>query len=114
MLFLVVMPFFVWVESRVRTPILDLTLFQDRLFTMGNLTGLLNGVARNGVLFLLVFYLQGVRGADPVTAGIELAPLAVGLLVLSPDQRHPGRPLRLARPGHGRACWSRPSGWPAC
>lgn len=83
-LFLVVMPFFVWVESRVRTPILDLTLFRDRLFTMGNLTGLLNGVARNGVLFLLVFYLQGVRGDDPVTAGIELAPLAVGLLVLSP------------------------------
>ena len=73
-----------WVESRVRTPILDLTLFRDRLFTMGNLTGLLNGVARNGVLFLLVFYLQGVRGVDPVTAGIELAPLAVGLLVLSP------------------------------
>ncbi|HXR27696.1 MAG TPA: MFS transporter, partial [Candidatus Baltobacteraceae bacterium] len=83
-LFLVVMPFFVWVEARVRTPILDLTLFRDRLFAMGNLTGLLNGVARNGVLFLLVFYLQGVRGDDPVTAGIELAPLAVGLLVLSP------------------------------
>ena len=41
-------------------------------------------MARNGVLFLLVFYLQGVRGEDPVTAGIELAPLAVGLLVLSP------------------------------
>ena len=51
---------------------------------MGNLTGLLNGVARNSVLFLLVFYLQGVKGDDPVTAGIELAPLALGLLVLSP------------------------------
>ena len=36
------------------------------------------------VLFLLVFYFQGVRGYDPVTAGILLAPLAVGMLVLSP------------------------------
>jgi MFS family permease len=36
------------------------------------------------VLFLLVFYLQGARGYDPVTAGLMLAPLALGLLVLSP------------------------------
>jgi EmrB/QacA subfamily drug resistance transporter len=82
--FIVLVPVLLWVEGRVRSPLIDLTLFEDRLFTMGNLTGLLNGVARNSVLFLLVFYLQGVKGADPVTAGIELAPLAVGLLVLSP------------------------------
>jgi MFS family permease len=40
--------------------------------------------SRNGVLFLLVFYLQGARGYDPVTAGLLLGPLAIGLLVLSP------------------------------
>jgi MFS family permease len=51
---------------------------------MGNVTGFLNSVARNGVLFLLVFYLQGARGEDPVTAGLMLAPLAIGLIVLSP------------------------------
>ena len=84
LLFVAIMPIFLWVETRARTPILDLSLFRDRLFLMGNLTGLLNGVARNSVLFLLVFYLQGVKGDDPVTAGIELAPLALGLLVLSP------------------------------
>ncbi len=82
--FVVAMPIFFWIETQQPEPLLDLTLFRDRLFTMGNLTGLLNGVARNGVLFLLVFYLQGAKGDDPVTAGILLAPLAVGLLVLSP------------------------------
>lgn len=81
---IVAAPLFIWVESRVEDPLLDLDLFRDRLFALGNLTGLLNGIARNGVLFLLVFYLQGARGEDPVTAGIMLAPLAVGLLVLSP------------------------------
>ena len=90
------------------TPLLDLGLFRNRLFAMGNLTGLLNGIARNGVLFLLVFYLQGARGYDPVTAGLMLAPLAVGLLVLSPisgalADRFGSR--LLATPG----CSSRPS-----
>ncbi len=83
-LFALLVPILLVVETRVAMPILDVSLFRDRLFAMGNLTGLLNGVARNSVLFLLVFYLQGVKGADPVTAGIELAPLAIGLLVLSP------------------------------
>ena len=77
-------PFFLWVEAHHHAPLLDLTLFQDRLFAMGNLTGFLNAIARNGVLFLLVFYLQGARGEDPVTAGLMLAPLAIGLVVLSP------------------------------
>jgi EmrB/QacA subfamily drug resistance transporter len=83
-LFLVTMPLLIWVESRVPDPLIDLSLLRDRLFAMGNLTAMLNGIARNGVLFLLVFYFQGVRGYDPVTAGILLAPLAVGMLVLSP------------------------------
>jgi MFS family permease len=77
-------PVFVWLEWRTPEPLLDLDLFRNRLFAMGNLTGLLNGIARNGVLFLLVFYLQGAKGDDPVTAGILLAPLAAGLLILSP------------------------------
>jgi EmrB/QacA subfamily drug resistance transporter len=82
--FLIAGPAFIWVEWHARDPLLDLNLFRNRLFALGNLTGLLNGIARNGVLFLLVFYLQGVQGKDPVTAGLLLAPLAIGLLVLSP------------------------------
>ena len=53
--FLVALPLFVWVEQRRPDPLLDLGLFRDRLFATGNLTSLLNGIARNGVLFLLVF-----------------------------------------------------------
>jgi EmrB/QacA subfamily drug resistance transporter len=82
--FLAAVPVFIGLERNRPDPLLDLSLFRDRLFAMGNLTSLLNGIARNGVLFLLVFYLQGARGYDPVTAGIMLSPLAVGLLVLSP------------------------------
>jgi MFS family permease len=83
-LFVLALPLFFFVERHAEEPLLDLDLFRIRLFAMGNLSGLLNGVARNSVLFLLVFYLQGAQGEDPVEAGIRLAPLAVGLLVLSP------------------------------
>ncbi len=82
--FVVAAPALLWVEAHHPRPLLDLELFRDRLFAMGNLTGFLNGVARNGVLFLLVFYLQGAKGDDPVLAGILLAPLALGMLLLSP------------------------------
>jgi len=84
LLFVVLMPVLLKVERRIRSPLIDLELLRDRLFLMGNLTALLNGIARNGVLFLLVFYLQGAKGEDPVQAGIQLAPLALGLVVLSP------------------------------
>ena len=82
--FVLAAPVFLWVEAHHHAPLLDLSLIRSRLFAMGNLTGFLNAIARNGVLFLLVFYLQGARGEDPVTAGIMLAPLAIGLIVLSP------------------------------
>ena len=109
---LVLTPLLLWLESRTHDPLLDLTLFADRLYTMGNLTGLLNGVARYAVLFLLVFYLQGVKGEDPVTAGIILAPWRSGL-VFSPISGALSV-MGLSAAGHGRHArrrtWSRRSG----
>jgi MFS family permease len=35
-------------------------------------------------MFVFVFYFQGVKGDDPITAGIKLAPLAIGMLISSP------------------------------
>ena len=35
-------------------------------------------------MFIFVFYYQGAQGDDPITAGIKLAPMAIGMLVASP------------------------------
>src|SRR5207244_7359919 len=35
-------------------------------------------------MFLFVFYFQGPQGQSPIVAGLELAPLAIGMLVSSP------------------------------
>lgn len=78
------LPLFIIVELRARQPMLDLTLFRGRLFAMGNLSAFLNALARLAVTFLFVFYFQGPEQKDPLTAGILLTPLAVGMLILSP------------------------------
>jgi MFS family permease len=35
-------------------------------------------------MFVFVFYFQGAQGDDPITAGLKLTPLALGMLISSP------------------------------
>jgi EmrB/QacA subfamily drug resistance transporter len=95
------LPAFVLVEWRGRSPMLDLTMFKDRLFAAAAATAFMNGFARFALTFLFVFYFQGPQGQSPIMAGVELAPLAVGMLVASPvagaiADRHGSRLLAAA------------------
>ena len=83
-LFVAGTPLFFRVENTVADPLLDLRLFANRLFAVANLTQFLNGLARMGLLFLLVFFFQGPEGKDPVIAGVLVLPLPVGMFVFSP------------------------------
>jgi EmrB/QacA subfamily drug resistance transporter len=80
----VFLPLFVLVESRQSEPMLDLTIFKSRLFSAASVAAFLNGLARFALMFVFVFYFQGVQGDTPVMAGIKLAPLAIGMLIASP------------------------------
>ena len=80
----VLLPVFVLIESRGRAPMLDLAIFKDRLFAAATGAAFINGLSRFALMFVFVFYFQGAQGDDPITAGIKLAPLAVGMLVSSP------------------------------
>lgn len=75
---------FAMIESRVKEPIVQLHLFRHRLFTMASLSGLLNGVARGAVLFLLIFFLQGPYGQDPLAAGLMLTPFGLAFMLIGP------------------------------
>src|SRR3954449_10402390 len=81
---LVLLPVFVVIERRQRAPMLDLTLFQNRLFSAATAAAFINGLSRFALLFLFVFYFQGVKGEDPITAGLQLSPMAIGMLIASP------------------------------
>jgi EmrB/QacA subfamily drug resistance transporter len=78
------LPAFVVIEHRSRAPMLDLSIFDDRLFAAATAAAFINGLSRFALMFVFVFYFQGAQGDDPITAGIKLAPMAIGMLVSSP------------------------------
>ena len=75
---------FVAIEPRIKVPLIQLRLFRNRLFALANLSGLLNGIARGAVLFLLIFFLQGPYGKDPLTAGLMLTPFGAAFMIVGP------------------------------
>ncbi len=80
----VLLPLFVLIENRQRAPMLDLTIFRNRLFSTASAAAFANGLSRFALMFLFVFYFQGVQGNSPILAGVKLAPLALGMLIASP------------------------------
>src|SRR5438067_4047143 len=95
---LTLLPAWVLIESRSRAPMLDTTIFRNRLFAAASAAAFINGLARFALMFLFVFYFQGAQGDSPITAGIKLMPLALGMLIASPiagvyADRHGSRAL---------------------
>jgi MFS family permease len=83
---------FVLVELHVDDPMFRLRLFAHRGFTMGSLAALLSALARGGLQFMLIIWLQGIWlpqhgysfAETPLWAGIYLIPLTVGFLISGP------------------------------
>ena len=83
---------FVFIETRIAEPMFRLGLFRIREFAAGNAAGLAVSVARGGLQFVLIIWLQGIwlplHGYDysdtPLWAGIFLLPMTVGMLVAGP------------------------------
>jgi MFS family permease len=80
------------IERRVRDPMFRLPLFRIRAFTFGTLSTFLSAVARGGLMFMLIIWLQGIwlpeHGYNftdtPLWAGIYILPLTMGMLVTGP------------------------------
>jgi MFS family permease len=83
---------FAVIERRVKEPMFRLPLFRIRAFTFGTLSTFLSAVARGGLLFMLIIWLQGIwlpqHGYNftdtPLWAGIYMLPLTLGLLLAGP------------------------------
>jgi EmrB/QacA subfamily drug resistance transporter len=80
----VLLPAFVIIELRAKEPLLNLRMFRSRVFAFGNVSALLNAMARMAVTFLFVFYFIGARGYDHLTTGFLLIPLAGAMFVFAP------------------------------
>jgi len=83
---------FVFIELRVANPMFHLSLFRIRMFAAGNLSAFLYSVARGGLTFMLIIWLQGIwlplHGYDfavtPLWAGIYMAPMTAGFFLMGP------------------------------
>jgi MFS family permease len=83
---------FVAIESTVAEPMFQLNLFRIRAFAAGNAAALAASIARGGLQFMLVIWLQGIwlplhgfdYGETPLWAGIYMLPLTAGFLISGP------------------------------
>ncbi len=83
---------FVFIETRVPDPMFRLHLFKVRAFSIGAFCNFLSGLARAGLQFMLIIWLQGIwlplhgySYADtPLWAGIYILPMLVGSIIFGP------------------------------
>ena len=88
----VLLALFVWIELRVDDPMFRLDLFKVRMFTAGNVAGFLSSLARGGLQFMLIIWLQAIwlplhgysYAQTPLWAGIYMTPLLIGFIVVGP------------------------------
>jgi MFS family permease len=79
-------------ELKVRQPMFDLKLLRIRAFAAGNAATLLASIARGGLQFMLIIWLQGIwlvlHGYSfkdtPLWSGIYLLPLTCGFVISGP------------------------------
>ncbi|WP_082096671.1 MDR family MFS transporter [Demequina gelatinilytica] len=74
---------FVAVELRAAEPIMPMTLFKERNFTLTTAAGLLTGIAMFGTLAYMPTYLQMVAQVDATTAGLLMIPMMGAMLPTS-------------------------------
>jgi MFS family permease len=83
---------FVLIETHIAEPMFRISLFKIRAFTAGNVAGLLVSIARGGIQFMLIIWLQGIwlplhgytYAQTPLWAGIFILPMTAGFLVAGP------------------------------
>lgn len=89
---IILLALFVWIESVVKDPLFHLNLFRNRAFAAGNLSGFLASIARGGLQFMIIIWLQGIwlplhgisYANTPLQAGIDTLPQMVGFLIAGP------------------------------
>ncbi|GAA1669619.1 hypothetical protein GCM10009765_18870 [Fodinicola feengrottensis] len=88
----ILLAIFGYIETKVEAPLFNLSLFRIRAFAFGNIANLLASLARGGLQFIMIIWLQGIWlpqhgfsfAETPLWAGIAMLPLTVGFLISAP------------------------------
>lgn len=83
-LVIVMFALFFRIERRAQNPVLDFSLFKNRIYAFSSLAAMIQSLAMFAVNFLIVFYMQGVRGYDPLKAALLLLPMPIVMAFVAP------------------------------
>jgi MFS family permease len=83
---------FALIETRVDDPMFELSLFKIRAYTFGVVSSFLSALARGGLMFMVIVWLQGIWlpehgrsfASTPLWAGVCMLPLTAGFLIAGP------------------------------
>jgi len=81
---LALLALFVYVEKRSESPMLDLSLFQSRVFSATTTSALLNYCCVYSVLFVIPFLLIQGRGLSPQQTGVVLTAQPIVMAIVAP------------------------------
>ena len=82
---LVLLGLFLYWETHIKYPMLDVRFFANPRFSAASVTITLTYFALFGSTFLLTQYFQFVLGYSPLKAGFMTAPVAVGIMCAAPQ-----------------------------
>ena len=75
---------FIWWEGKAESPMLDLSFFRSKVFTLGVSARFISFLAGSAVYFIMPFYLvQGLR-LEPSHAGLLMVPGSIAIAVWGP------------------------------
>lgn len=75
---------FIWREGHTTGPVVDLSLFRSRAFSLGNVTGLLSYGVTFGIFLLVPYELERLYHDTPLRAGALLTAVPVALAIVAP------------------------------
>lgn len=66
-----------------KSPLLDITLFNNCSFTLGNFSRVLMNFTMGALPFAVPVFVQGALGANPLTTGLTLLPMSIAIFLTS-------------------------------
>ncbi|WP_054950548.1 MDR family MFS transporter [Numidum massiliense] len=72
---------FILIESKVKNPVIPLTLFKNSVFVISNLASLTMGAGMFGAIMFMPFFVQGVLGTSATSSGLVTMPMTFSLMI---------------------------------
>jgi EmrB/QacA subfamily drug resistance transporter len=80
----VALPAFVFIENRVKAPMVQFDLLSDRNFLGAVVVAMIISFAMLGVFFFLALYMQNILGYSPLEAGVRFLPSTLMIVAVAP------------------------------